>query len=218
MAIAVIISLIGTASLYLYSASQDSLKVDISDIDREHLGSLIETQGFIRDSYTYEGSLYLTLVEEGSDESLETTIDEKVVEGIKEKDEIIPGAKVWVRGTVESYEGSLSLRVTGTGEFKIMEKAYTSFKPISSILENPEWFSGMRIKVRGCVNDIERTSEGTNFELSSLNDTYHRLKCKLDSSTGNISLARGDPIAVKGEFNYDEYDGRWTLNIEEYCG
>ncbi len=211
--LAIAVALIGTASLYIYTARRDVERVDIADIDHDFAGMKVEVEGYINEVRGLQSIYLLNLLGEKKDETLSVVIEEQVMGSIEEQNEIMPGANVRVRGVVELYENEVSLRVTVPGELIILEEAYSKFTSISSLLENPEWYSGMEVKVRGKVTDLETIRSGTYFEIEQLEGGYHRLGCFVEDIdlSEDFYMVSGDPVVFKGTFLYDTSTGRWLV-------
>lgn len=215
--IAVVVALVGTASLYVYSASQDAERLSISEIGEEDVGALVETTGTISQADKLSGTHHLVLKDDDGMSSIDAYVDGNVIEAVDEKDEIRPGAVVWVKGRVESHQGDINIKVSGVGDLQIKEKAYSSFTPIGSLLENPDWYEGMNVKVRGEVESIEGWENVTYFEISPLEDgngTEYRVlgnKVYKYDHTENNTLIMGRPVVYRGEFKYDQVTGRWMV-------
>ena len=215
--VAVIVALVGTASLYVYSASQDAEEISISEIGQEDVGALVETSGTISQVDKLSGMYQIVLKDEGETASLDTYVDENVIKAVDQKEEVRPGAKLWVKGRVESYQDDINLKVSGVGDLQIKGRAYTSFTPIDSLLQNPKWYEGMNVKVRGEVESVEGWENITYFEICPLEEGNDTGYCSLANKvyqydhTENNTLIRGRPVVYKGEFKYDQVTGRWMV-------
>ncbi len=216
LSVAVIVSLIGVSSLYLFSAQQTTFRRDLSEIDESLVDSRLVTQGTISEKNDFQHTILLTLQEEGHLNSLTVAIDKDIIEDVlDEVHELRPGAKVEVEGLLEDYEGDLSLRVDELGEISIKEKAQSSFIEFSSLLENPTWYQNMEVKVRGEVIEKSNSSEGSTLTLSSLEDDeyWYELTCFWDDTIEEPLL--GKPAVIVGEWTYDNSRGRWMLEATE---
>ncbi|GEM_PF-2043345 len=216
LSVAVIVSLIGVSSLYLFSAQQSTFRRDLSEIDESLVDSRLVTQGTISEKNDFQHTILLTLQEEGHHDSLTVAIDKDIIEDVlDELHELRPGAKVEVEGLLEDYEGDLSLRVDELGEISIKEKAQSSFIEFSSLLENPTWYQNMEVKVRGEVIEKSNSSEGSALTLSSLEDDeyWYEITCFLDDTIEEQVL--GKPAVIVGEWTYDNSRGRWKLEGTE---
>ncbi|MGM0405511.1 MAG: hypothetical protein ACQEQM_05155, partial [Thermoplasmatota archaeon] len=202
LTIAVIISLIGTASLYLYSANQDAERVEITEIDENMLGSQVETSGFISNIVTLEDRHMMELKEDEGNTTITAFVDNRVLSYIDEKDEVRAGAEVFVSGRIDIYEGEMNMIVSRAGDFRIIENALSSFTVPSELLDNPEWHGGMEHKIRGEVFSINSAGEDTIIELKPLNgdDCILMVKIKGWDFTETYSISRGNVIVVKGSF------------------
>ena len=216
IALAIVISLIGTASLYVYAANQEVVHLEISDIDHDLVGMKVNLEGVIS-RVRGAGTIYLLELREiGDNNTLDLVIEEQVMASIEEKNEVMPGAHIQVRGIIETYDNDISLRVTVPGELEILEEAYSRFTPIASLLENPYWYSGMEVKVRGRVTEVSSTYNGTYFEIRELDGGHHRLGCfvqGIDLYT-ELHIVEDDPLVFKGTYGYDTSTGRWLVRGE----
>ena len=138
LTISVIISLVGTASLYLYSANQDAESVEITEIDESMLGSHVETSGSISNIVTLEDRYLIELKEDRGNSTITTFVDNSVMSYIEEIDEVRAGAEAVVRGRVDIYEEDINLIVSRVGDFRITSTAYSSFTLVSELLDNPQ--------------------------------------------------------------------------------
>ncbi len=217
IALAIAISLIGTASLYIHTASRDVQHLDISEIDHDLAGVKVEVEGVISEMIGLQSMHILDLIGEDKDDTLSVVVEEQAIEAVEEQHEIMPGAVVRVRGVVELYENDVSLRVTVPGELVIVEEAYSKFTTLPNLLENPQWYSGMEVKVRGKVTDMEATYSGTYFEIEELDGGFHRLGCFVEGSdlSEDMYMLNGDPVVFKGTFIYDTGTGRWIVKGTE---
>ncbi len=216
IALAIVISLIGTASLYVYAANQEVINLEISDIDHNLVGMKVNIEGVIS-RIRGAGTIHLLELREiGDNNTLDVVVEEQVMGSMEEINELMPGAHIRVRGIIETYESDISLRVTVPGELDILEKAYSRFTPIASLLENPYWYSGMEVKVRGIVTDVSSAFNSTYFEIRDLEGGYHRLGCfvqGIDLYT-ELHIVEDDPLVFKGTYGYDTGTGRWLVRGE----
>jgi len=217
LTISVIISLVGTASLYLYSANQDAESVEITEIDESMLGSHVETSGSISNIVTLEDRYLIELKEDRGNSTITTFVDNSVMSYIEEIDEVRAGAEAVVRGRVDIYEEDINLIVSRVGDFRITSTAYSSFTLVSELLDNPQWHRGMDHKIRGEVYSIETIGGDSIVELEPINGRDCVLMIKINDwdFTESYSVTRGSVIVVKGTLEYDNYNGRWCIISED---
>ncbi|MFO7991824.1 MAG: hypothetical protein R6U61_05975 [Thermoplasmata archaeon] len=214
MTIAVVISLIGTASLYLYAASQEAEKVNIGDIDEEYVGALVETEGMVMDVFDFGSSMSIVIGDSDSKEEVDVFVGKNLISNMEDREDLIPGAVIWTKGRVELYEEDISINVEGPGELIIKEKAYSSFTPIESILENPGWYKGTNMKIKGEITFLRRYENQTILEISDLEGGYYDIYCSVERTSTDQYLLQGDPVVIKGEFDYNSRIGRWIIEGE----
>lgn len=221
--IAVIVALLGTASLYLYSANQSVNEVKISEIEEKDLGAQVKMQGVITKIDKVADLYMIELKEKGTDQSIQAMVDQETMESVDSKEHLVPGATLQVSGKVQSYQGELNLQVSKTEGVILQEKAYSSFTPISSLLQNPNWFKGMDVKVNGEVKDLRKVGNeisvvnDTSLDIAPIDGYTNRLNVYVEGwdYRDNYGVTLDDNIVVKGEFVYDSFRGRWKIVTSE---
>lgn len=215
--IAVIVALLGTVSLYLYSANQSVSKVKISDIEEKDLGANIKTEGVI-DQIDNVGSVYkIVLKERNTDHTIVAMVDKETMDSFRSKDYLVSGATLVVTGKLESYQGKLNLKVSQSEGLELKERAYSSFTSIDRILQEPDWYEDMNVTVRGSIEGMRKLGNGTLIELAPLNGSNHRLEINVESwdYTEQYGVVRKDIVEVQGKFVYDSFHGRWKILTED---
>ncbi len=217
LTISVIISLIGTASLYMYSANQEAEMVGISEIDEQMVGAHVETSGVISDLINLGGRYLIDMKEESSEHSITVFVDERVLSHVDKMEEIRAGAEANVRGEIDMYEDDLNLIVSRAGDFMIEKTAYSSFTRPGELLDNPEWHEGMDHKIRGEIVSIRNVGEDSILEIEPLEGRNCRIMSRIDGwdFTEDYSISKGSIVVVMGTFEYDGYRGRWCIYSEK---
>lgn len=211
--IAVIVALLGTVSLYIYSANQSVNKVKISEIEEKDLGAQVKTQGLITNIDKKADVYMIELIEESTDQSIVAMVDKETIEAIGFKDHLLPGATLQVSGKVQSYQGELNIQVSKTEGLILKKEAYASFTPISTLLENPKWYEGMGVKVRGSVKGLRNIGNDTSLDIATLGNRTNRLNVYVKGwdYSDNYGVTLDDNIVVRGVFVYDSFNGRWKI-------
>ncbi len=217
LTIAVIVSLVGISSLYLFSSQQTTRRVSISEIDETMTGTRIRTEGFVSQISWFSWTVVLTLKESNHTEDITVVFDRDMADDLGEdKREIRSGAKLKVEGKFEEYDGKLDLsedsvlRVDSMGELSIEKEAYSSFTEISSLLENPRGYEGIGVKIRGDIIKEKKVSNHTILVISGFDDSYYELTCEIRDWAHEDDLV-GKPTVVKGYWEYEDNEGRWKL-------
>ncbi len=220
LAVAVIISLIGISSLYLFSSENASRKMSISKIDENLVGTRIATEGNISEITWFSYMVLFELKEKGCEDSLTVTCNRDLIKNMdNEKKQLRTGAKVEVEGKLKKYEGKINLKVDSHGEVSVVRKAYSSFTPISHLLENPRWHEGMHVKVRGKVVEITNITDGTDVKLTGLQEGRYKLECRVKDAEGEVDQKLvGKPVVLKGKLTYDSKNGHWRLKCSRFSG
>ncbi|MFO7792660.1 MAG: hypothetical protein R6W73_06745 [Candidatus Saliniplasma sp.] len=216
LTISVIISLIGTSFLFLYSASQDAEKIEISEIDENLVGAHVETRGFISNLITLEDSYIMELKEDKGNSSVTALVEKRVLSYVSDLEEVRTGTEITARGEVDMYEEDISIIVSRAGDFRIENAAYSSFTSPGELLDNPEWHEGMNHKIRGEILSLQIIADDTILELEPLDGMDCELMIRIEDwdFTENYSISKGSVIVVRGNFGYDSYRGRWCITTE----
>ncbi len=158
--ILLVLSAISLLSLYLYQSSIGYEEVDVASLE-EHIGEYVEVKALVVRVYEYERSMSLRVVE---NESYAT-----VFMGFKMN--IFPGSTVLVRGRVERYGGGVEIYVKEREDIAVVEEA-TTFS-LREVMENPQFFLGLRIKVYGNLTSLREIENYSWIEISDgLNTTW----------------------------------------------
>lgn len=215
--IAVIVALLGTVSLYIYSANQSVEKVAISDIEEKDLGANIKTEGVI-EQIDAVGEVYMIdLKEKGTDQTIVAMADKTTVDDLESKEYMVPGATLVVTGKLESYQGELNLKVSKSDGLVLKERAYSSFTPIDSLLRDPGWYEDMNISVRGTIDGMHKMGNGTSVEIVPLDSRTNRLEVYVErwDYSDQYGVTLGDHVEIRGKFIYDPFHGRWKIVAQE---
>ncbi len=224
IALVVSISLLGIFGLYAYAISIQAKTQSIADIDSKDLGSLVEVEGYIKDVKMWQdGELNLILVDYESGESIDVNVDAEAVQNLPDQEKMIPGARVKVSGLVEDYKGELLIHVMSSKGVKVIQQATSTTIPLNVILNRPEVFEGIEVKVRGTVWNIEEI-ESINaimFILQNSSDgNYYSVGCIVFNMTRLIdmndkSISHGSDIIFTGIFEYYAQNGIWQIQTYE---
>ncbi len=207
-------ALLGTSALFVLSASQEPPQVAVGDIDGEYLDTVVKTQGYVMDRRLFHGTFHVSIREPEDEHKITVLINSDVMEDVDGKEYMIPGAIVYFQGRVEQYGRQYRMRVSNPGDMRMVERARSSFTPIESILENPTWYEGTNVRVRGEVKDLWTISRGTHIVICPLDNPYRRLSCEVDGWHVDRDMAKGDHIVIDGFFEYSQYKGMWVLRSE----
>ncbi len=214
---AVIFSIIGISTLYIFSAQTSTRKMSISEIDEELLGSRVRTEGFISDISWFRYMVLFEIKQKGEEGSLSVVCDRDIVDMDEKRNKMNPGAEVMVEGELEEYEGEMNLRIDSMGELTIKERAVSSFTPLSELLENPEWYEGMNIKVRGEIIEIENSSEIPTVILTDLETERYELQIEIiEELYFKEKDLVGYPAVLEGYLEYDSQNGSWKMRCNEH--
>ncbi|MEF8831920.1 MAG: hypothetical protein V5A66_00190 [Candidatus Thermoplasmatota archaeon] len=190
--------------------------MNVAEIDRDLLGSRVRTEGIISEISWFRHMVIFDIKEEGREDSLNVVCDREIIESDENRNAMVTGTKVTVEGKLEEYEGDMNLKIDSIGELSIEERAISSFTPLSEILENPEWFEGMKVKVQGEIIEIDNSSEGATVILTGLESEQYEVRTEIadDLYNGERNLV-GYPAELVGYVTYESHSGTWKLRCTD---
>lgn len=224
LALVIIITLSGIIGLYFYAVLIEAKTVSIADLDSGHIGSIVETEGHIKEVNSWQdGDLTFVLVDYESGKSLDVNIDVDATENLAHQDKLIPGAKIKVSGLVEDYKGNLLIHVRSSEGIKLLKTADDNTLALGMLLERPEVFEGIQVVVQGNVWSIEEIESLEAFTFTLQNFTegkYYSVSCIMLNSTEFVDMDGmrvygGDEVIFSGIFEYYEQKGTWQIQSGE---
>lgn len=224
LVLVILITLAGIFGIYAYAVSIEGKMVSISDLGSQHIGSLVEVKGHIKEVNTGKGGeLSLVLVDYDSGETVDVDIDSEAVKNLPHQEKLIPGAKVQVNGLVEDYKGNLLIYVTSSEGIKLLQTAKSNTLSLNVILKRPEVFEGVLVVVRGYVWDIEEIKSIGAFTFIIQNSSggeYYSVNCIIFNMTvfrdrDGKNIQNGDEVIFEGTFDYYEKEGIWQIQSYE---
>ncbi len=219
-----LISLSGIIGLYGYAVSIEAKTISIADLGAEDIGSLVEVEGYLKEVNAWDdGDLNLVLVDYDSGVTIDVNVDAEAVKNLKHQEKLIPGAKIQVNGLVEDYRGDLQINVRSSEGIKLLQTAQSNTFPLHVVLDRPQVFEGVMVRVRGEVWDIEEIESinAITFTLqNSSNGEYYSVSCiifdiaqLMDRDSNRIQ--NGDEVIFFGIFDYYEQKGIWQILSDE---
>jgi DNA/RNA endonuclease YhcR with UshA esterase domain len=224
LAIVIIITLSGIIGLYFYAVLIEAKTVPIAELGSGHIGSIVETQGHIKEVNAWQdGDLNFVLVDYSSGKSIDVNIDSDATENLAHQDKLIPGAKIRVSGLVEDYKGNLLIHVRSSEGIKLLKTADDNVLSLGIILERPEVFEGIQVVVQGNVWNIDEIESLKAFTFTLQNfteDKYYSVSCIMFNSTEFVDMDgmrvnSGDEVIFTGIFEYYEQQGTWQIQSGE---
>jgi DNA/RNA endonuclease YhcR with UshA esterase domain len=224
LAVVIIITLAGIIGIYTYAVLMEAKTISIADLGSGHIGSLVETQGHIKEVNVWQdGDLNLVLVDYDSGKSIDVNIDTEATQNLANQEKLIPGAKIRVNGLVEDYKGNLLIHVRSSEGIKLLKTAESNVLSMKVILERPEVFEGILVVVCGNVWDIEEIESlnAYTFTLQNSSDGgYFSVSCIVFNTTefvnkDGIRIQYGDKVKFTGFFEYYEQEGTWQIQSNE---
>ncbi len=208
------LALIGTSSLFLITASQEPPEVRVGEIDCQYLDTVVNTEGYVMDIRNFYGTFHVTIREPDDEHQMVVLIEGEMMDQVEHKEMIVPGAVVSFEGRVEEYGNRYRIRIASHSDVNVIEEARSSFTTIEAILENPWWYEGTDVKIRGEVKDLWTISRGTHMIICPLDNPYRRLTCEVDDWWVDGDVVRGDLVVIEGVFEYSQWKGMWMVRSQ----
>ena len=219
--LAVLISLIGVTSLFLYSTTIRPTEVSINDIEESMVGDIVKTDGMVTYARTLsDGSLSILV----SNVSTGTSIRIYVPSGVADSWEggnLTPGSIIEIVGEVEIYGDELEISVHSSEDLIVISASESATFELWQILESLDVLEHMNLTTGGTMYDIEviRSSGeliGTAFTITTKyqNSTYS-IDCIYFDEDLSGSFEEGDAVIVTGTLEFYKYRGAWQLIIAD---
>ena len=178
-----ILSLLGIATLYILAEMAVPVEVSLSDI-KEHNGELVKVEGRILKPM--EGGFVLT--------------DGNHSVNVEVNGDYEPGYEVSVNGVYDGY------RIKAEPDDVLFIENPTYYYP-GELLENPDRFLNMELKVRGYASDVVKGENYTAFYI-----TMYGYSLKVYAPY-NYDIGNGF-TEVEGLFTYYSYEGKYEILME----
>lgn len=219
----ILVTLSGILGIYAYAVSIEAKTIPIADLGSQHIGSMVEVEGYIKEVDVWEsGDLNLVLMDYSSGKTVDVNVDSEAADNMESKEEIIPGAKIRVNGLVEDYKGKILISVMSSEGIKLLQKAPGDIISLDIILERPKVFEGILVSVRGQIWEIEEIESinAFTFTLQNISDgVYYSINCIMFNTSRLVDrddkiIQYGDEVILTGTFDYYEYNGIWQIRAE----
>jgi DNA/RNA endonuclease YhcR with UshA esterase domain len=224
LALVILITFAGIIGIYSYAVLIEAKSVPLNELGPEHLGSLIETQGYIKEVKVWQDrDLQFVLVDYESGKSIDVNVDVEAANSIANQEKMVPGAKIMVNGLVESYKGELLISVSSPEGIKLLQTGSNNVLPLETILSRPEIFEGISVTVRGKVWYIDQIEslEAYSFTLqNSSGSRSYTASCIVFNTTefsdmDNMRILYGDEVIFTGTIEYYAQRGTWQIQSNE---
>jgi hypothetical protein len=199
----VVVSLVSLLVLYLISGLSQPTIVPFSKIPASE-GKQVVVKGVVAGyQTTTAGSTLITIRDIDSTNTSTITL---YVEGALS---VEYGDLVQATGTVQQYNNQWELAVTSPQFITVLQPWGNQSFPLWQLAQNPTRYVDTNVNVTGIVG----TMTITNFDLQdSTGAASVSVSCKHSS---NSSFSKGDRVAVKARFLYDQATLRYLLKVTD---
>jgi RecJ-like exonuclease len=116
-------ALVSLPILYFYSLSIGPSTVPIGDLHEGLVGNQVQVVGLVEEARLTSGGLALDLYDPLDGSQVAVFVPERVYEDIQGKEDVLPGAELLVRGTLQVYKGRLEIVVTSPAGLSVLQPA-----------------------------------------------------------------------------------------------
>ncbi len=116
-------AIISLGALYLYSLSIGPTALPIGDLRDELVGRLVETVGVVDEVHLSSSGIRLLLMDPLDYAEIVAFARRDVYEAFQEREALVPGAEVWVRGELQLYRGELEILISSAADITITREA-----------------------------------------------------------------------------------------------
>lgn len=213
--LALTVSLVGISSLYVITAQNPSESIDLNEVNEDLLGSRVKTEGYVSDMRWYGQTVLIELEE--NETSLTIVTNTEILDKLeKEEERVERGSKIQIEGNIEEYDGEIQARVDSIEDIELKKRSFYGHINISELLENPEWYEGVKVTVRGRITNLRFDEDGTKMiDINSLDHDGYRLTSRCDLELiENLEDLKGNPVVIEGRLFYESEIGSWVLHCE----
>ncbi len=116
-------SVLALTGLYYYSLSIGPAQLPIGDLTEEMVGKWVETVGTVKEARLTSSGLVLRLMDPLDYSEVAVFASRQVYDGLEEREDVVQGAEVMVRGELQLYRGQLEILITSSKDLDVLRKA-----------------------------------------------------------------------------------------------
>jgi len=193
--IAIILTAIGIAALYLVSTFSKPTAIQIEDLS-EYEGKEVIINGVVIDYYeTAQGSQIITIKQNNDTAKI----------FIEDKKEIQIGDTIRAQGSVQKYQGEYEIIINDKKYLTITQKWDEETITLHQLAENPEKYKNLNINITA---KIEKTY-GDLAHITDENNTYSLPL--IIQNTKNQTIQKNTKINIRGQFIFDKQNLRYQI-------
>jgi|GEM_PF-5710733 len=213
-----IIAVISTLALFIYSISIRPEFISLSNIGKQHVGKVITTEGYLGNYWVKDTYVQGRIQDINTDANL-TFYGVGDALACFNALNPLPGSKLRITGELREYNTELEIYLQQRDCIQILENPNINIS-ISTLLSNPERFSGMYLSTQGSISSITYIKNATTGKLAGteieISDAGYVLSCIAYNvgvyyDADGHALSKGKIVSIYGIFSYNEHYGRWNL-------
>ena len=212
------LALIGVLALFAYSTTIKPVQVELNNINNEHVGKIVTTNGTITSSRTLsDGSLSLKICD------IDTLTEIIVFFPANAYEEwngnLTPGTIIQVTGEVLLYQEEIEISIASAQDVIVISEPTSVSYNLWTVMDSVEMFDGMNIQTNGSMLDITAIYSdgeliGTSFTLYQRHDNQsYSLECMAFDVDLTAYYDDWDMVNVTGQISYYSNYGTWQLIV-----
>ncbi len=213
------LALIGVLALFAYSTTIKPVQVELNNINNEHVGKIVTTNGTITSSRTLsDGSISFEICDIDTLTEIIVFFPANAYE--EWEGNLTPGAIIQVTGEVLLYQEEIEISIASAQDVMIISQPTSISYDLWTVMDSMEMFDGMNIQTNGSMLDITTIRSdgaliGTSFTLYQRHDNQsYSLKCMAFDVDLTADYHEWDMVDISGQISYYSNYGTWQLVVE----
>ncbi len=213
------LALIGVLALFAYSATIKPVQVELENINNDHIGKIITTNGTITSSRTLsDGSISMEICDIDTLTEIKVFFPSSAYESWEGN--LTPGTIIQVTGEVILYQEEIEISIASAQDVIIISQSTSISYDLWTVMDSIEMFDGMNIRTNGSMLDITAIRSGgdligTSFTLYLRHDNQsYSLKCMVFDVDLTADYDDWDMVDVTGRISYYSNYGTWQLIVD----
>ena len=213
------LALIGVLALFAYSTTIKPVQVELENINNEHIGKIVTTNGTITSSRTLsDGSISMEICDINTLTEIIVFFPASAYESWEGN--LTPGTIIQVTGEVILYQEEIEISIASAQDVMVISEPTSISYDLWTVMDSIEMFDGMDIRTNGSMLDITAIRSdgdliGTSFSLYLRHDNQsYSLECMAFDVDLTADYDDWDMVNVTGQISYYSNYGTWQLIVD----
>ena len=212
------LALIGVLALFAYSTTIKPVQVELNNINSEHVGKIVTTNGTITSARTLsDGSVSMEICDIDTLTEIKVFFPSSAYESWEGN--MTPGTIIQVTGEVILYQEEIEISIASSQDVIVISESTSISYDLWVVMDSIEMFDGMNIQTNGSMLDITAIRSdgdliGTSFSLYLRHDNQsYSLECMVFDVDLTADYDDWDMVDVNGQISYYSNYGTWQLIV-----